>query len=321
MEHKKTIGGYFELELPCKAEYYTNAVRLNTGRNCLEYILRLRQYKKVYIPYYTCEVVLEPFHKLNIEYEFYHINEKLEFADSIHLKEKEAILYTNYFGLKSSYLNVLKNKFGTSLIVDNTQAFYSKPLESVDSFNTCRKFFGVSDGAYCFTDKLLDEDFEQDKSFERLAFLTKRIDLSAEEGYADFKKQSELLENSPIKTMSRFTQRMMCAIDYEGIAQKRIANYRQLENALGKTNGIHLLLDKNDVPMVYPYFTKDKDLRSMLIENKIFVAKYWPNVEHWCSNDMFERQLCECLLPLPVDQRYGAEDMERIIKLLEKYER
>lgn len=95
MEHKKPIGGYFELELPCKAEYYTNAVRLNTGRNCLEYILRLRQYKKVYIPYYTCEVVLEPFHKLNIEYEFYHINEKLELADSIQLKEKEAILYTN----------------------------------------------------------------------------------------------------------------------------------------------------------------------------------------------------------------------------------
>ena len=78
MEHKKTIGGYFELELPCKAEYYTNAVRLNTGRNCLEYILRLRQYKKVYIPYYTCEVVLEPFHKLNIEYEFYHTRVRLQ---------------------------------------------------------------------------------------------------------------------------------------------------------------------------------------------------------------------------------------------------
>ena len=57
------IGGYFSLELPLIEEYHKNAIRLNTGRNCLEYILRVRGYKKVYIPYYTCEVILEPFKK------------------------------------------------------------------------------------------------------------------------------------------------------------------------------------------------------------------------------------------------------------------
>ena len=60
------IGGYFSLELPHYGEYHKDAIRLNTGRNCLEYILRVRNYKKVYIPYYTCDVVLEPFKKLGI---------------------------------------------------------------------------------------------------------------------------------------------------------------------------------------------------------------------------------------------------------------
>lgn len=74
----KSIGGYFGLELSQKEEYHKDATRLNTGRNALEYVLKARQYDKVYIPYYTCEVVLEPINKLNIEYEFYSINERFE---------------------------------------------------------------------------------------------------------------------------------------------------------------------------------------------------------------------------------------------------
>ena len=62
------IGGYFSLELPYGEEYHKNAIRLNTGRNCLEYILKTRGYRKVYIPYYICEVVLEPFKKLGVAY-------------------------------------------------------------------------------------------------------------------------------------------------------------------------------------------------------------------------------------------------------------
>jgi hypothetical protein len=31
-----SIGGYFELELPCGEEYHQGAIRLNTGRNAFE---------------------------------------------------------------------------------------------------------------------------------------------------------------------------------------------------------------------------------------------------------------------------------------------
>ena len=52
MNEKSTspIGGYFELELPCFPEYHAKAIALNSGRFCLEYILRCRKYKKVYVP-------------------------------------------------------------------------------------------------------------------------------------------------------------------------------------------------------------------------------------------------------------------------------
>jgi len=41
--------------------------------------------------------MLEPFSKLGIEYEFYHINEALEQIETLELKHNESFLYTNYF--------------------------------------------------------------------------------------------------------------------------------------------------------------------------------------------------------------------------------
>ena len=310
------IGGYFSLELPLLEEYHKNAIRLNTGRNCLEYILRARGYKKVYVPYYTCEAVMEPINKLNIPYEFYHIDIHFEIRDRFTLKTDEALLYTNYFGLKQRYVELLAEKMGTRLIVDNTQAFYAQPIQGIDTFYTCRKFFGVADGAYLYTDKLLDEEFVQDESYDRMAHLLKRLDLSAEQGFADFRKVDDGLDNQTIRKMSKLTQRIMQSIDYEAAAKKRRENYQMLHEVLGEDNNLVLSLDKDAVPMVYPYLAPVKGLREKLIEDKVFVARYWPNVLEWTTKDDLEYLLAYQMQPLPVDQRYGKEDMERIIEIV-----
>ena len=312
----KPIGGYFGLELPHFEEYHKDAIRLNSGRNCLEYILRARGYKKVYLPYYTCDVTLEPFAKLGIEYEFYHIDNHLEIRDQFTLKSNEALLYVNYYGLKQSYVESLAAKVGEQLIVDNTQAFYAQPIKGIDSFYYCRKFFGVPDGAYLYTDKLLDVEFEQDQSYDRFMALTKRIDLGPEAGYADFRELSKALVGQPIKRMSKLTQCMMQGIDYAGVAKQRKENFNQLHKELGDSNAVDLPLNNDDVPMVYPCLLPKKGLREKLIENKIFVARYWPNVIDWVSKSDFEYNLVMQLIPLPIDQRYNGENMDYILKKL-----
>lgn len=312
----EAIGGYFSLELPLREEYHKDAIRLNTGRNCLEYILRARGYKKVYLPYYTCEAVMEPINKLGIPYEFYHIDIHFEILDRFTLKADEALLYTNYFGLKQRYVEQLAEKTGTRLIVDNTQAFYAKPLQGVDTFYTCRKFFGVADGAYLYSDKLLDEEFVQDESHDRMAHLLKRIDLSAEDGFADFRRIDDGLNNQPISKMSKLTQRIMQSIDYEKAAKKRRENYLYLHEALGETNNLGLLLEDDAVPMVYPFLVPIKGIREKLIVNKVFVARYWPNVLEWTTDKDIEYLLACQMQPLPIDQRYENDDMQLIIKFI-----
>lgn len=314
----EAIGGYFSLELPLHKEYHQDAIKLNTGRNCLEYILRCRHYKKVYIPYYTCNVILEPFHKLGTEYSFYHINLDFEIADEIHPQMGEAILYTNYFGIKQRYVEELAERYGPQLIVDNTQAFYAKPINGIDTFYTCRKFFGVPDGAYLYTDKLLDEELEQDVSYERMSFLLKRIDLCAEAGYADFREQSRLLIGQPIKRMSKLTERMMRSIDYEKAAQHRRNNFLTLHESLKEDNELHIHLDENDTPMIYPFLTDSKELRKHLISKKVFIACYWPNVLEWCKSNELEYHLAGNMLCLIIDQRYASSEMNLIINVIQK---
>lgn len=316
----KPIGGYFSLELPTTTEYHRNAIKLNSGKNCLEYILLARHYKKVYIPYYTCSIVLKPFQKLGISYDFYHIDFQLEIAKEIKLCEDEALLYTNYYGLKHSYVKTLASKYGNQLIVDNTQAFYAKPISGIDTFYTCRKFFGVADGAYLYTDTEIDIELDQDVSYERMSHLLKRIDLSAEEGYEDFHKNDEELGKQPIMRMSKLTERIMQSIDYTASAKRRIDNFLVLHSVLSKSNQLHFELEKGVVPMVYPYLSNKEGLKETLIQNKIFVARYWPNVIEWTNKDSTEYILTNNLQPLPIDQRYNEEDMNRIIHTILNYE-
>ena len=312
------IGGYFGLELNNSEHYHNDALRLNTARNCFEYVLRARQYKKVYIPYYTCEVMLEPINKLGLQYEFYQINELLEPSVLPLLKSNESFLYTNYFGLKQRYVKRLAANYGNQVIVDDSQAFFAKPIDGIDTFYSARKFFGVADGAYLYTDKKLVQEFQQDVSYERMSHLLKRADIGAEAGYKDFRENDDSLCNQDIKRMSKLTESILSSIDYKTISQKRRLNYAFLNDALGESNLIHLNLDDESVPMIYPYLTSDSTLKQKLIENKIFVATYWPNVFDWVTPNGIEYKLANCLVCIPVDQRYEDADMERILKTIEK---
>ena len=67
--------------------------------------------------------------------------------------------------------------------------------------------------------------------------------------------------------------------------------------------------------MAYPYWTNDDSLRKKLIDNRIYVATYWPNVVEWCGIGGSEYELAKDLLPLPIDQRYDKNELNKIFKI------
>jgi hypothetical protein len=313
------IGGYFQLELPKSKEYYSTLVKVNTGRNALEYILLARQYKKVYIPYFTCNVILEPFKRQGIEYEFYNIDFNLEIIGTFQLKQGEAILYTNYFGLKTNYISKLCQTFN-NLIVDNAQAFFCKPFSGADTFYSPRKFFGLPDGGYVATTGSLDQRLLKDQSAERCSHLLLRLDKGAEEGYQAYQESDKSLSGQPIKQMSDLTYSLLCSINYESAREKRNTNFQQLHNELQQFNELNWINESIiNGPMIYPFYDKKGIIRKELIKEKVFTATYWPNVLEENALTTLEYDLASKIISLPIDQRYNATDMAKILKIVKKY--
>lgn len=318
-----SIGGYFSLEINEGAELHHGALRLNAGRYALEYVLKARHYRKIYLPFYVCNSILQPIKRLGVEYEFYHINEHLEPAIELNPKDDEVVLYINYFGLKNRFTRTICQVYSNT-ILDLTQAFYCKQGNlyvdkriQCDTFYSCRKYFGVPDGAYLYTDCSLNEELPQDTSFERMTFLTKRIDVSPQEGYADFQANDNSLSTAGMRRMSRLTERLMRGIDYNFKANRRINNFLILDKVLRDTNRFKWDMDNGTVPMVYPYYVENgAQLRQKLIDNLIFCARYWPNVLKWCKKEEIEYRLTENMVCLPIDQRYGENEMNRILDII-----
>ena len=319
---KKAIGGYFEMaDRDVKGIYPVNGVRLNTSRNALEYIIRcLPDCKHVYLPLYTCEAVVEPFRRLpNVGYSFYHINNKFEIAEEITLHDGEYLIANNYFGLKDAYIAQLTQKYGDRLIVDNAQALFAPVLPGIKAAYSARKYVGVADGGFAVGVDGLDAlNYDLDDASEHDSHLLIRKEQGAEAGFKDYQQNEGKLDNQPIRRMAYQTQDILLHIDYQNVVAKRRANFEYLHETLGSHNQLVLPeLDTFACPMVYPFIgPANVYLRSKLIANKVFVARYWQNVTDWTKPDDLEYTLTTRLIPLPIDQRYGKEDMDRIIEII-----
>ncbi|HSH97725.1 MAG: hypothetical protein ACAH07_00265 [Methylophilaceae bacterium] len=312
----QAIGGYLGFELDTRRLYHSQAIALNTARNALEYVIAAKKYKKIYVPYFTCDSLLQPIIRLGLAFEQYAIDVNFEpIFDYTKLGEQEVFLYTNYFGLKDEFIIELNQK-GLRLIVDNAQAFFSLPLEGAHTMYSPRKFLGVPDGAYLYTDTRLDQALDIDKSFQRFEHLLARLDGDAEDGYSQFIGNENILSHTPLRYMSRLTQNLLTAVDYPTVMQQRRLNFEQLHQALGAHNAWDWLLRSGQVPLTYPFYTRNTNLRVWLKENRVFTPQYWREVLDVVTASSIEHDYVSNIIHLPIDQRYGESDMQRVIELV-----
>jgi dTDP-4-amino-4,6-dideoxygalactose transaminase len=120
--------------------------------------------------------------------------------------------------------------------------------------------------------------------------------------------------------MSEITQMLLRSVDFEFAAERRRGNWKTLHEKLKSTNRFEFSLKDAHVPLFYPYLSHGKELREYLIENKVYVAMYWPGIKEVVPEDSFEFDLVENMLPLPIDQRYDSEDMREITRLINEFE-
>lgn len=313
----REIGGYFELENFVSNPYHKDFVALNTARHALIYVLRAKQIKKLYIPYFLCDSVQKILDQEGFSYEQYYISDTMQPLFDKNLNADEYLYVVNYFGLFSNDDILSLKRKHLNIIVDSAQAFFQRPIEGIDTIYSCRKFFGVPDGAYLSTDVYLDETLELDISMNRMRHVLGRYEGDAQTYYTDFKYNSFSFREEPLKSMSRLTRNILGAINYDEVKKIRNTNFAYLNGALETYN--MMPVSKPEVAFGYPFYVKNGiSFRKKMALKKIYIPTLWPEILINCPENSIEYDLAANILLLPCDQRYNLDDMAYMVQCIKE---
>ncbi len=319
------IGSYIELDLRNTGEYYpqnTDIIRLNTARAGIYHAIKVLGLTKVYIPYYLCSVVRDFLSARGLQVIYYSINENLE-PDIAQNEIDTAFLLINYFGILTSKTIIKHTNHFHNVIIDNSQGFFSSPIEHCLNVYSPRKFFGVPDGCYVIGNNanLYSNLYSQDISSETSLFLLKRIEMGSQKAYEDRMKNENRLSRADVLIMSHLTKTLLKSIDYESIKNKRVNNFSYAHEKLRGLNKIklNLTMDYQLFPMVYPLIIENESLVEQLKSHGIYTGRWWSHVLRQVHPDSYEAYLSKYLIPIPIDQRYGPDEIDYIHKHIMRY--
>lgn len=317
------IGSFIDIELPNGREYYVgdrNVARLNSGRAAIYHAVVRLGAKTVWLPYYQCGTVRDFLRNKGIVVKYYHIDKSFNPVD-LTPKNDEAVVVVNYYGIMSeTRLKYLAKRY-EKVVVDNSQAFFAKPLEGTVNVYSARKFVGVPDGAYVIGDgaEIGVCEYPLCHSSDTAAFLLMRCEYGCEgKGYAARTLNEERIDQEDIMQMSKLTRKLLDAADYQRNKAKRRENFEIADRLFRDINKLDakMYYDGTCVPMVYPLVVEDDGLLARLLENRHFQGHWWSYLLNEMPFDSFEYWLSRYIIPITIDQRYGEEELKFIRSLI-----
>ena len=324
----KEIGGYMELEHFRGEEKYGDLYKFNLGRTAFVWLLRNIEHDRVFIPEYICDSVPVSAEKAGYNVVRYRLDEELRpvWGEEGAPSDADILYLVSYYGQLTEEQIRSYHKTCPQLIVDYAQAFYDAPVREpgIHTIYTARKYFGLSDGAYVATDaKGAAEDYAQletDCSGSRMKHLSGRLESNARDYYSDMLAVSSTFSEAVPMKMSPLTENFLGAIDYDLVQAKRRENYLTLSELLPDSNPFTKTMPS--CPFAYPYHHADGvALRKYLASQNIFVPTNWSYLLKTMPEDSLEYSWSADILPLPVDQRYGREEMEIIAEAVRSFEK
>ncbi len=319
----KEIGGYLEFENLGGREYHPGCLKLNLGRCAITWYLNKAGCRRLYLPWFICASVTNAVEEAGIQITRYRI--KSDFrpdpADLPDVLDSDTWLFIDnaYGQITNAELADFRNRY-ERVLADNTHAFFQKPAEGVATVYSVRKFLGVTDGAYLYPDREIEEPEKQDFSHDRFSHILGRYETDAGTFYKQMLTNAHGYEGASPARMSRLTENILGGLDYGKIAASRMTNYLTLSSLLSEYNELDRTgnLRVPDIgPFVYPMLVKNgPDLRKKLASRKIFVPTYWSDLITDAPEGSIEQRYAADILALPCDQRYDEDDMKTVAEAL-----
>lgn len=325
-------------------------VWLSTGRSAIQFVIQAieREHpdlKKVAVlPSFTCDTVFEPFLKAGYEVCYYPVKTDLTASTEDILqvameKETSIVLFHRYFGfdtLKGSVdkmCEVLREQ-GKYSIEDCTQCLYSDISRADADFTigSIRKWTGTPDGGFavCRCGQFQEKPVHPDEVLEQAkvkASYAKYRYLFEQEGSKDkmlemYREAEEILDHQEtLYTISEMSAWVQANLDKDGLMQNRRRNYQFLEEHLaGIVNPVFSLSSNSEVPLYFPILVDNRaSLQKYLIDNAVYAPIVWPKSDQQPSQCIGAENAYRHLLCIPIDQRYGGEEMMRVVSIIKDF--
>lgn len=313
---------------------------VDSGRSAIK-LIPFAQNKKVLLPEYICESVINCFAKEKII--FYKIKSDLSIdVDDLLIKMDDCIglvLYVNYFGhpqLNDDILTIKKRAelHGIVLVEDNTQSLFSKHECIADYMvASIRKWIPVTNGGILYIRKgilnnvdiksLLNEN-NDNRKFSAMVlkdlFLHEGLDVNSIYRQI-FQLCEEKFDRCDASRMSDLSKFIASCCDVDNIIAKRRSNYSFVKSLLGEVgivpeDGIASI----DCPFVFLMKISNRDrFRKYLMENRIYCAVHWPFDDYLAEYRYQAKENGETFISLPIDQRYTQKELMYMVDVIKKY--
>ena len=317
------IGGYFGLDLPKFGNCFPDMLKYQSARAALRAVLEHVKPSALLLPAYICDSVVQAVVDAGVQPKFYCLDGQLFPKDLPGAAPGCCLLYVNYFGLNDRNVSgLLKRWPRDKMIIDNSQALFSRPTDAIAAIYSPRKFLGLPDGGLLCAPRLamVEPDEEDVESLDRMKHLLLRAACSAQAGYPAYLAAEQTLQKTKPLAMSKVTRRLLSGVDMGSIKTKRRENFRILSARLNHCNAIREVLDADAAPLCYPLMLAGHDvaqIKTKMIRNNIFLPTYWKEAGARAGAGSIEAQLVNNTLFLPVDQRVNSQDLDAVCSVLE----
>ncbi len=333
----------------------SNGIFLASGRDALHWIvsaLVVPPGSRVLLPAYLCESVLDPFAASGMRIGFYNITRQLQ-VDRADLERKlspdtRLLLYIDYFGLQNGIPeDLVESKSPDAVVIQDASHGFLADLDETTAmadvrFASYRKLLPLPDGAAVWwgrghkagpgTARIRQSAGHLAAVYLRfLGGVLKALWLRFPWLYPrqTFRKLfswgNALVDSYPKPAhMSALSRRILRGLNAAEVVRARRCNFEYLLAELKHRDDVcpmYMSLPEGVCPLGFPVLVHDRDgLARHLITRQIYPPVHWELPEA-VDRDEFDSAwwVSDHILTVPMDQRYGEQDMERIVDVLRSY--
>lgn len=295
---------------------------LRNARAALAVLLRTLRPARLWLPSYICRDAADGGVAAGVEIAYFPQDGAL--APDIgflaaNLRPGDAVLAVDYFGRlpPAAFRALCASRPDCHWIEDRAQAVAPGPAWGDYLLYSPRKVVGVPDGGVLVVRRgIVPDAAVADRPLDDLPAVLRRLDDPAGENpalwFPFFRAEEARMDAAPL-AMSRLARLLLDRIDPQGVIAARRANGARLRGDLPD-----LLLwpeaDESEVPLGIPIVVPDAaGFVAEMAKARIWCARHWADLPSPAGEFPVAHALAGRLVTLPCDQRYGADDMARLV--------